>query len=79
MPLQIAEETVDTNERSFMELAVTEAAKSRSEDDRRHPKVGAVIVKAGKVRMTGFRGNPNPGDHAEFGALKQIPEDELPF
>lgn len=67
---------MNTSERSFMELAVTEAAQSHSEDDRLHPKVGAVIVKNGKVRMTGFRGNPNPGDHAEFGALKQIPEDE---
>lgn len=67
---------MDTSERSFMELAITEAVKSRSEDDRLHPKVGAVVVTNGKVRMTGFRGNPNPGDHAEFGALNQIPGDE---
>ncbi len=67
---------MDTSERSFMEQAITEAANSRSEDDRLHPKVGAVVVKNGAVWMKGFRGNPNLGDHAEFGALKQIPEDE---
>lgn len=72
----LGEEAVDTSERSFMEQAVAEAEKSVSEDARLHPKVGAVIVKNGVVRMTNHRGYPNPGDHAEFGALKQIPEDE---
>jgi len=67
---------MDTNERQFMVLAISEAAKSVSEDARVHPKVGAVIVVDGKVRITGFRGTPKPGDHAEFGALGKIPPDE---
>lgn len=67
---------MDTNERQFMELAISEAAKSVPEDARVHPKVGAVIVIDGRVRITGFRGNPKPGEHAEFGALVKIPADE---
>lgn len=67
---------MNTSERQFMEQAVREAKKSVSEDARLHPKVGVVIVINGNVRITGFRGHPEPGNHAEFGALAQIPEEE---
>jgi deoxycytidylate deaminase len=52
--LELIQTTLD---RQFCEMAVVEAKKSIAEDDQRlHPKVGAVIVKDGKVLTTGFRG-----------------------
>ena len=45
------------------------------EDDRVHPKVGAVIVKDGRVLSTAHRGEPI-GNHAEFVALEKKLSDE---
>ena len=39
-----------------MRLAVELAAKSSSEDQRAHPKVGAVLVKDGSIVASAFRG-----------------------
>ena len=58
-------------DREFMELAITEALKSVSEDGRAHPKVGAIVVKDGQVLATAFRGETALGDHAEFAALER--------
>jgi len=60
-----------SSERSFMELAIKEARRSKSEDTRAHPLVGAVVVKDGKVLATGHRGEGSPGEHAEFVALEK--------
>jgi pyrimidine deaminase RibD-like protein len=49
-----------------MRLAVELAAKSPSEDERAHPKVGAVLVKDGAIVQGAFRGEVSAGDHAEY-------------
>jgi pyrimidine deaminase RibD-like protein len=59
------------SEREFMELAIQEARKSVSEDDRAHPKVGAVIVKEGTILATCHRGELGNGEHAEYTALEK--------
>jgi pyrimidine deaminase RibD-like protein/NTP pyrophosphatase (non-canonical NTP hydrolase) len=61
-----------------MELAVEEAKKSRSEDDRAHPKVGAVAVRDGQLLGAAYRGELGQGDHAEFTLLeKKLKESQL--
>src|SRR6266545_1120137 len=52
--------------REAMEKAIRLAKGSRSEDERSHPKVGAVLLKEGKILAEAFRGELAPGDHAEF-------------
>ena len=63
----------DDDDRHFALLAIEEARKSVAEDQRPHPKVGAVIVKNGKVLSKAHRGE-KPKSHAEYVAL----EDKLP-
>lgn len=58
-------------DRQYVELAFQEAKKSKNEDGRTHPKVGAVVVKAGAILATAYRGETGLGDHAEFGALEK--------
>jgi pyrimidine deaminase RibD-like protein len=58
-------------DRQYMELAVEEAKKSRDEDGGPHPRVGAVVVRDGKILATAYRGETGLGDHAEFGALEK--------
>lgn len=59
------------NDSKFMRLAIEEARKSVSENDNRvHPKVGAVVVKDGQVLSTAYRGE-QPGNHAEYVALEK--------
>ncbi len=60
-------------DRRFALLAIEEALKSVPEDERPHPKVGAVVVKDGKVLSKAHRGE-EPKSHAEYVAL----EDKLP-
>ncbi|MGC1686886.1 MAG: deaminase, partial [Candidatus Acidiferrales bacterium] len=60
-------------DRRFAELAIEEARQSISEDDRPHPKVGAVVVKDGRVLSKAHRGEKEKS-HAEYIAL----EDKLP-
>lgn len=64
-----------SDDRQFMELAVEEARKSTAEDGRSHPKVGAVVVKNGRVLATAHRGE-FPGCHAEYIALEKKLEDQ---
>jgi pyrimidine deaminase RibD-like protein/TPR repeat protein len=62
----------------FIEMALAEAAKCQCEDDRRHPKVGAVAVRDGMVLAQAHRGEMEPGEHAEFTALeKKLSADSL--
>ncbi len=59
------------SERYFMELAIKEARRSKSEDGGPHPLVGAVVVKGGKVLAKAHRGERSAGQHAEFVALEK--------
>jgi pyrimidine deaminase RibD-like protein len=61
------------DDRYFALLAIEEARKSIAEDKRPHPKVGAVLVRDGKILAKAHRGE-NPKSHAEYVAL----EDKLP-
>lgn len=58
------------DDRQFMKMAIDEARKSRAEDGRFHPKVGAVVVKDGRVLARAHRGEIF-GCHAEFIALEK--------
>src|SRR2546426_5449946 len=58
------------NDRRFAQMAIDEAVKSIAEDDRVHPKVGAVVVKQGKVMAKAHRGE-FPKSHAEYIALEK--------
>lgn len=63
-------------DRKFARLAIDEARKSVSENDGEvHPKVGAVVVKDGRVLSTAHRGEQS-GNHAEFVALEKKLSDE---
>ena len=54
-----------------MRLAISEAKRSRSEeDDRPHPKVGAVVVRDNQVLASACRGDHTLGEHAEYRALE---------
>src|SRR6185503_234401 len=52
--------TID-NDIAYMKMALDEAAKSRSEDDRVHPRVGVVVVKDGQVLARAHRSEAAPG------------------
>ena len=61
---------MNEEDRKFSQLAIEEARKCQSEDDRVHPKVGTVVVRNGKMLAKGHRGEISPGDHAEYTALE---------
>jgi pyrimidine deaminase RibD-like protein len=61
---------VEYVDRRFAQTAIEEALKSVPEDERPHPKVGAVVVRDGNVIATAHRGE-FPGSHAEFIALEK--------
>lgn len=54
-----------------IERAINEASKSKSEDDRTHPRVGVVVVKDGDVLATAHRGESASGEHGEYIALEK--------
>src|SRR5438067_1191783 len=60
-------------DRKFMEVAVAEMRKSRSEHQHKHdPLVGAVLVSPnGEVLGAAHRGALRVGDHAEFTLLER--------
>lgn len=49
--------------------AIEVAAKCTPEDDRIHPKVGAVVIKGDEIVCTAYRGELSAGVHAEYTAL----------
>lgn len=62
-------------DRCFEEIAIQQARQSVAEDQRVHPRVGAVVVKHGKVVSQAHRGE-SPKCHAEFIALEgKLPDD----
>lgn len=63
--------TAEELDRTFMKLAIEEARKSKAEDDRVHPMVGAVVVRGGQVIGKAHRGELGPGDHGEFTLLEK--------
>jgi pyrimidine deaminase RibD-like protein len=63
------------DDRHFARLAIEEARRSVAEDDRPHPRVGAVVVKDGKVLAKAHRGE-KPKSHAEYVALEEKLSDE---
>jgi len=67
---------VQDDDRHFAQMAIEEALKSVPEDDRPHPKVGAVVVKDGRVLSKAHRGE-SPKSHAEYIALEQKLSDDL--
>jgi pyrimidine deaminase RibD-like protein/NTP pyrophosphatase (non-canonical NTP hydrolase) len=61
----------------YMQLAIEQATQSKDEDDRVHPKVGAVVVKDNEVLAVAYRGEFQ-GEHAEFIALeRKLPNAKL--
>jgi pyrimidine deaminase RibD-like protein len=68
--------TLEGDDRRFGQMAIEEALKSVPEDDRPHPKVGAVVVKDGRVLSKAHRGE-SPKSHAEYIALDQKLSDDL--
>ncbi len=66
------------DDQTHMRLAIQEARRSRGEENRIHPYVGAVVVRSGQVIGTACRGDQDPRDHAEFGVLeKKLPRERL--
>ncbi len=63
-------------DRKFARLAIEEALKSVPEDDRPHPKVGAVVVRDGKILSKAHRGEKEKS-HAEYVALEDKLSDDL--
>jgi pyrimidine deaminase RibD-like protein len=62
----------DTNEDlEYCQVAVSEAKKAKAADPRRHPLVGAVVVKDGKIAAAAHRSEFADGEHAEFTALER--------
>lgn len=73
------ESAVDKNaddDRHFAQIAIEEARKSVPEDERAHPKVGAVVVKDGKILSQAHRGEKSKS-HAEYVALDDKLSDDL--
>jgi pyrimidine deaminase RibD-like protein len=56
----------------FMKLAVENGKKSISEEGKLSPKVGAVIIKDGKLLGVAFRGQKGEGDHAEYTLFEKV-------
>jgi pyrimidine deaminase RibD-like protein len=68
LEIKIGKETID----KLMRLAIDSGKKSISEQGKLSPKVGASIFKDGEILGTAFRGQKEPGNHAEFTLFEKI-------
>jgi pyrimidine deaminase RibD-like protein len=68
---------VTEQERNFIQQAILAAQKCVSEPGRQSPRVGAVVVKHGKVLAIAHRGQYEQGEHAEFTALDKMLKDDI--
>jgi pyrimidine deaminase RibD-like protein len=74
--VELAKTGAKDDDRRFAVMAIEEALKSVPEDERPHPKVGAVVVKNGQVLSKAHRGEI-PKAHAEYIALDEKLSDDL--
>jgi pyrimidine deaminase RibD-like protein/NTP pyrophosphatase (non-canonical NTP hydrolase) len=68
---------ITASDYQYMNKAIELSRRCKSEFGKTSPKVGAVIVKNGTILAESFRGNADPGDHAEFIALEKIASNEI--
>jgi pyrimidine deaminase RibD-like protein len=74
---------MDENDIKFINIAIEEARKCKSEDnDPNHPRpyVGVVVAKDGVELKRGHRGELDPGGHAEYTVIDRklpVPDNEL--
>lgn len=62
----------------LMVETINEAKKSVSEDDRVHPKVGAILADStGNILVRAHRGERGSGDHAEYVLFQKIAEEGI--
>ena len=69
--LHLEKNNADSPERPFMERAIELARNCVSEPGRISPSVGAVLVLDGKIIAEAYRGEVDPGEHAEFTLLER--------
>lgn len=62
---------MDDSDIPFMKRAIDLSRKCQSEPERESPPVGVVVVRAGEVLGEAYRGELEPGEHAEFTALEK--------
>src|SRR5258706_6624932 len=76
-PSPISHTPVEEQGQEFARAAFEQAQLSKAEDDRIHPLVGAVVVKAGKILALAHRGEQG-GSHAEYCAVElKLPKESI--
>jgi pyrimidine deaminase RibD-like protein len=65
-----------STDRQLMQRAIELARKCTSERNRISPKVGAIIARDGVIVGEAYRGELNPGEHAEYTLLEKKLRDE---